>query len=267
VKRNTVKCLQSWADELLSRAERVRNLIGDAHWLTDGHHKEELVRDFLCRHLPNSLRVSRGFICPAEEDSPVSPEIDILISDAEAELPWFVEGGLSIVPPSAARAQLHVKTELGSGELKDVFGSSFRVAQSCDSQSASWRLWSGAIFFARTGYKTSDACSTAITSALNNYLGDPHDVRLIGHLPDCIAIVDGPVAILTRKTDSTEGVSIVSVKIFECEKLAAAILLSHLYGSIVSRGRDLTRRGEWVQVLQKQEYRVLSEKVIGRPEA
>jgi hypothetical protein len=260
VKRNTLKCLQSWADEFLSRADRVRNLIGDAHWLSDGHHKEELVRDFLRRHLPNSLRVSRGFICPVEENLPVSPEIDILISDGEAELPWFVEGGLTIVPPSAARAQLHVKTELGSSELQDVFDATFRVHESCVSQESPF--WSGAIFFARSNYRTSDACSTVVTNALRNYVGDPANDNRKRHLPDCIAIIDGPVAVFNRHAPSADKCETICVKIFECDKLAAAILLSHFYDSLGSHGRDLKRRGEWVQVLQKQNYRLLSEETL-----
>ena len=97
--RNAIACLESWADELLSRALRVRNLIGDAHWLSDGHHKEEIVREYLVRHLPQSLRVTRGFVCSTDADTRVSPEVDVLITDQESELPWFAEVALIITPP------------------------------------------------------------------------------------------------------------------------------------------------------------------------
>jgi len=40
MKPNVHSYLCSWSDELVSRANRVRMLIGDAHWLSDGHHKE-----------------------------------------------------------------------------------------------------------------------------------------------------------------------------------------------------------------------------------
>jgi hypothetical protein len=262
VKRDTIKCLQSWADELLSRADRVRNLIGDAHWLSDGHHKEELVRDFLRRHLPPSLRVTRGFICPAAEASAVSPEVDILVSDAEGELPWFVEGGLAIVAPSAARAQLHVKTEFGPSELADVFAGTFRVHESCGSELRPFSLWSGAIFFARSNYANADACSTALSTAVRKYIGEPADLRRTRFLPDCIAIIDGPVALLTHPSPSETGVERLNLKMFECDRLAAAVLLSHFYDSVAERGRNLARRGEWVQVLQKQDYRILSDETV-----
>lgn len=87
--RDPLACLESWSDELLSRASRVRNLIGDAHWLSDGHHKEELVRAYLVRHLPKAYRISRGFICSTDAKTRVSPEIDVLITDEAAELPWL----------------------------------------------------------------------------------------------------------------------------------------------------------------------------------
>ena len=112
MKRNPTACLESWAEELLSRASRVRNLIGSAHWLSDGHYKEDLVKEYLVRHLPKSLRVSRGFICSTDSATRVSPEIDVLITDEESELPWFAEGELVIAPPTAVRGQLHVKNKL-----------------------------------------------------------------------------------------------------------------------------------------------------------
>jgi len=37
--------LGSWAAELGARQNRVRMLIGDAHWLSDGHHKEAILRE------------------------------------------------------------------------------------------------------------------------------------------------------------------------------------------------------------------------------
>lgn len=36
------KCFESWSEDLKSRSDRVRRLIGDAHWLSDGHHRTPL---------------------------------------------------------------------------------------------------------------------------------------------------------------------------------------------------------------------------------
>src|SRR5205809_700262 len=98
MKRDPFACLESWSDELISRAQRVRRLISDAHWLSDGLHKEELVRQFLHQYLPPSIRVSRGFVVPADSGSPVSREIDVLLTDSNGEPPWLNEGNLVITP-------------------------------------------------------------------------------------------------------------------------------------------------------------------------
>jgi hypothetical protein len=104
------------------------------------------VREYLVRHLPQSLRVSRGFVCSTDPATRVSPEVDVLITGQESELPWFAEGGLIIVPPSAARGQIHVKTEFRSAEITDVLEAIFSTCESCEPQRDPSHLWSGAIF-------------------------------------------------------------------------------------------------------------------------
>jgi hypothetical protein len=222
--RNTIACLESWADELLSRALRVRNLIGDAHWLSDGHHKEEIVREYLVRHLPQSLRVSRGFVCSTDPGTRVSPEVDVLITDQASALPWFAEGGLIIVPPSAARGQIHVKTEFRSGEITDVLESIFSTCESCEPQRDPSHLWSGAIFFAHSECESDDACSGIFSGALSRYLGRQKDRRRKLYLPDCIAIVDGPV--ITTEKARYEGVEtqVEAIRMFTCGRLSVTSL-------------------------------------------
>lgn len=109
MKANMALCLRTWADELNARASRVRALIGDRHWLTDGHHKEYIVRDFLSRHLSPRIHLSRGFICPPDPENRASGEIDILMSDFEVNPPWFNEGAVVIVAPASVLGRLHVK--------------------------------------------------------------------------------------------------------------------------------------------------------------
>jgi hypothetical protein len=262
MKREPIECLESWAEELLSRASRVRNLIGSAHWLTDGHYKEELVREYLARHLPNSLRVTRGFICSTEAATRVSPEIDILITDQESELPWFCEAGVVIAPPSAARGQLHVKTEFGVPEIIDVFDSVFKVCESCEPQRDPASLWSGAVFFAHTDCASPNDFTNRIKTSLSRYLADSTDDRRAIYLPHCIAVVDGPILIFDKPRSSEQQVRSVDLRMFTCEKLSVAIILSHFYDSIPRSGRDLHRRGEWTQLLQKPDYEMILQQRI-----
>jgi hypothetical protein len=261
VKRDTLACAESWADELLSRASRVRQLIGDVHWLCDGFHKEEIVREFLRRHLPPSLRISRGFVCPIDEATRVSREVDILITDTESELPWLIEGGLAIVPPSSVVAHLHIKTTFSSKTLRDVFESSMDVYRSCDKQRAVDSIWSCGVFFdgsATTELQYIDQFETCI----EKFLQDHTSCSLARHLPDCIVVIDGPVLLINKDTLQADPNGLIKMRLFECGKLSVAVLLTNLYDSIQHRGRDLSRRGEWVRVVQKKEFKLIKEITI-----
>lgn len=262
--RNAIACLESWADELLSRALRVRNLIGDAHWLSDGHHKEEIVREYLVRHLPQSLRVTRGFVCSTDADTRVSPEVDVLITDQESELPWFAEGALIITPPSAARGQIHVKTEFGIKEITDVLEAIFSTCESCEPHRDPSDLWSGAIFFAHSNCESDDACARIFSSVLTKHLAEQSDERRKLYLPDCIAIVDGPVITTEKERRAGTETQVKAIRMFACGRLSVAVLLSHFYDSLIDRGRDLRKRGEWAQLIQEKNYRVVLEQSLSQ---
>ena len=239
-------CFASWGLELKARCDRVRDLIGDAHWLSDGHHKEELVKQLLIRHLPSRFRVGRGFMCPAEAKEAVSREIDIMISDSEAGLPFFSEGDLVIAPPSSVVAQVHVKTEFQIPELLDVItsvGYNHSVFTSCVSNGL---LWSGAIFFSRKHAATSLKLQNVWKAATSK-------ARKLGHtlnqLPDCVIIVDGP-AFLAEP--SIQGKSTPPhLRMFNCNGTAPAIFLNHLFDSLSLSRRDLTRRSEWYDIISQ----------------
>lgn len=238
------QCLESWAQELKSRSDRVRNLIGSAHWLSDGHHKEELVREFLVRHLPPRFRITRGFMCPAAPTALVSKEIDVLISDSEVELPWFCEGGLTIVPPASAVAQIHVKTKFTPKELTDVLLSGRHNQQVFDSCVTTRPLWFGAVFFSRDGASSLDDLKNIWSRAVSKLRKSGMKTN---ELPDCVVVVDGPV-FLPDKVATHNGVQ-QSIRAYNCGPVAPAVLLSHLYDSITVVGKDSTRRGEWFRMI------------------
>lgn len=250
MRRDTRSCLESWSEELHSRANRVRRLIDDAHWLSDGHHKEELVRAFLIRHLPPVLRVSRGFICPPDDESRVSSEVDILITDSLSEMPWFNEGNLIIAPPSCVRGQLHVKTEFDVKELADVLVSGAKNNEIIDENVSSPSPWFGAIFFAQTkdpeSHKVAQVFSNAITKALKT---TKRQRLKREHFPDCIAVVGGPTFVIDKHDTHGAPSDKITIRGFGCANLSPAVLLAHLFDSVQLPGRGLTRRGEWVQLL------------------
>lgn len=241
---NPRDCLESWAQELKSRSDRVRNLIGNAHWLSDGHHKEDILRQFLVRHLPARLRVTRGFMRSSEVTDGVSREIDVMISDSESELPWFAEGGLIIAPPSSVLAQIHVKTEFAARELTDVLLSGARNQQVFDASVSNRSLWFGAVFFSASAAKTPDQQKLVWRNAVK-------EAKKAGvsksQLPDCVVIVEGPAFLPDKGVSRTDGQF--SIRAFDCGAAAVAIFLSHVYDSIPLQGKDSTRRGEWFRMV------------------
>lgn len=162
--------LKSWADELLSRANRVRQLIGDAHWLSDGHHKEYLLREFLNRYLSPQLLIGRGFVRPPEEARCCSPEIDILIADALCHPPLFHEGGLLIAPPSSVVAHIEVKSLLDKGSLRDALANQiaakYILLQYVDEEEAPWQ---GILFADAPESRTSESLVDTIQDVLTDF--------------------------------------------------------------------------------------------------
>lgn len=112
--------LKSWSTEFDATCNRVRDLIGDAHWLTDGHHKEKLLKNFLERYIPSGLTVSNGFIFNPWSPNNVSGEIDLMILDHSKHPPIFSEHSVAIVFPESVKAIIHVKSSFNATELKDI---------------------------------------------------------------------------------------------------------------------------------------------------
>jgi hypothetical protein len=101
---------KSIARELDATKDRVRQLIGQRHWQTDGEHKEAIIRRVLRNHLPESARIGKGFVC--FKDRP-STQIDVLITAADKPT-LFKDGELALVTPDAVRAVIEVKTSMRS---------------------------------------------------------------------------------------------------------------------------------------------------------
>ncbi|MCL4502438.1 MAG: hypothetical protein M1438_11395 [Deltaproteobacteria bacterium] len=109
--RNFLEYHKSIASELNATKDRIRRLIGNQHWLTDGEHKEAVLRKVLRTHLPESVRVGRGFVCFKNESS---NQIDILVTSYDRPT-LFKDGELVLVTPDAVQAIIEIKTALRSG--------------------------------------------------------------------------------------------------------------------------------------------------------
>lgn len=110
IQRNFLDYHRSIAKELVITKDRIRQLIGDRHWQTDGEHKEAVLRKVLRTHLPESVRVGRGFVCFRDD---TSSQIDILITAPDRPT-LFKDGELVLVTPDAVQAVIEVKSSLRS---------------------------------------------------------------------------------------------------------------------------------------------------------
>ncbi|MGD9782546.1 MAG: DUF6602 domain-containing protein [Kiritimatiellia bacterium] len=113
---NPVEYFKDMSREFRAVQNRIRNLIGDAHWPSDGAWKESVLRTCVRRYLPPSFVVGSGFIVTPDG---VSNQIDLLIcSDAAPIL--FRDGDFIITTADAVRAAVEVKTHISGAELRDA---------------------------------------------------------------------------------------------------------------------------------------------------
>lgn len=113
---NSLKYFEDLSLELRAVQNCIRNLIGDAHWPSDGAWKESVLRAVFRRYLPPSFTVGSGFILSADG---VSTQIDILICDDSAPL-LFRDGDFLIATPECVRVAVEVKTRLTTPKLDDA---------------------------------------------------------------------------------------------------------------------------------------------------
>ncbi|MBP6865799.1 MAG: hypothetical protein KBC32_11115 [Candidatus Didemnitutus sp.] len=99
--------------QLRAVQNRVRQLIGNAHWPSDGAWKESALRAVIRGYLPASLSVGTGFILST--DGP-STQIDILVYDDTAPI-LFRDGDFVVLTPDSVRAVIEVKTSLSRPQL------------------------------------------------------------------------------------------------------------------------------------------------------
>lgn len=92
--------------EVNALRNRVRYIIKNRHWQTDGEWKESVIRQMLRRQLPASTSVGRGFVVSAIK---YSHQIDILVYDSSKPV-LFRDGDLVFVTPDAVLGIIEVKS-------------------------------------------------------------------------------------------------------------------------------------------------------------
>jgi hypothetical protein len=217
--------LKSLAEELKSQSNRVRDLIGNAHWLHEGRHKEHLLGEVVRRHLPAGLQVGTGFVI-SPSHSICSSEQDLLIVNRLREAPIFDQGGLMMAFPRNVMAAISVKTGFDSTTLRDAVKGLLTVKQVAAASGIDPRgIWCGAYFFrcAESGNEARPAeWYTQSVRDLGCTLDHNGDRILIAPI-DVFACSDEHAFIV-----NTANADELTVRGFNCQGLATAVLLSHV---------------------------------------
>jgi hypothetical protein len=230
VQANRLKYLKSIADELEAQATRVRDLIGDVHWLSDGHHKESVFLSVLRRHLPSGMIASRGFVIDSHDQSTCSSEQDILILDTCCEAPVLNQGNLLIAFPRQVVACISVKTRWLKKEVADsIHGlSSVRAVTKRDPRRN--EIWYGAYFYA--GFTGKTVNTSLIYDHIIDGVAAADGMGLIDIAnpvcPDLFAC-SGLYACKFTLLEKGEGnKSIQYLSGFHCDGWATALFIGHL---------------------------------------
>ena len=237
--------LESWATEIESRAARVRTLIGDRHWVSDGQHKEFLIREFLTRYLPPPIRVGHGFMRTHLPNADCSPEIDVLVTNPSKHPLFFDEGGLQIAPISSVRAAIEVKTTFGLRELTQALQRIAYIRLLIHMDRPSNDIWLGAVFYrsnrpvsANSALKLIEKCYRNISQNSDLFAKCPkneiHDS--IVPVPTCICLSGQLIAFFRREQESS---CTTQIDIFESKSLSFALAAIDLI-SAVAEGNEPT---------------------------
>jgi hypothetical protein len=169
--------------EIEAVKDRVRSLIGSAHWPSDGWYKEVVLSNVIRRFLPSQYSVGTGFLTTATE---TSKQIDLIIYNNRHPL-IFNEGNFIIATPHQVVGIIEVKTNL-EGKIKESFKSINENLLFLHSNKLhEENIFSG--IFAYQGYESPQKCQNAFNSlekcnipspgkAFQNNLGD----RIVNHI-------------------------------------------------------------------------------------
>lgn len=211
--------LKSLSYELTARSNRIRYLIGDAHWASDGYHNENIVRDFLTRYSPKSVEVCHGFIRTIQLNGLplVSPEIDILLTDTASHVPLFSEGGLQIIEPDAVRAYFEVKSTFSRQSFRSALEHIQKIQSTFPGDDARSQVWRCVFFNSPGSQKSIPKVIIEEIKKIEPELG-PRDI----HLPNCVVINGTSTTFITASDAST------LIRYFETAEFSLACALADI---------------------------------------
>ncbi|MEN0645452.1 DUF6602 domain-containing protein [Alkalicoccobacillus gibsonii] len=113
---NSLEYQKSIALEFNATKDRIRHLLGSAHWGEDGRYKEVILMNFLKRFLPNNLEIGTGFI---KKGNSISTQIDIIIYNPILPT-YFKENDFVIVQPKSVLGIIEVKSNPDRNKIAEA---------------------------------------------------------------------------------------------------------------------------------------------------
>lgn len=221
--------LISWSDEFASQASRVRHLIGDAHWLSDGEHKETLIRAIFRSKLPDRLSVSQGFVLDPNTAA-CSPQCDILLLDTHLAAPFFSFGGLTVSSPESCIGVVEVKSTFRSSVLRDAIESVCATDGIVRTRVPNVKFWKGVMFADWPRSRTHETVIGSIVEVLKECFRKKSDSEIFDDL--CI-VCSGRFCCYLHKLP---GRRIIRMRYFTAAQLslAAGIIdaVAHCYATL-----------------------------------
>jgi hypothetical protein len=224
---NRLAFLQTLSAELIAQENRIRFLIGDRHWHTDGAHKEAILISLLSRYLPAGFVATRGFVINTHDENLCSKEQDILILDTRTERPLFLAGDVAVAFVEQTVASISVKTTLDKQTIRaasEGLESLRYVDQRPFSENQIWK----AIFFYRIESEITNPERTVVDWI--RQLADSHSN--LGWNMLCL----NPHLIVKSNAAPRSGTGelATSYRGYNCPGMAAAIMISSLLDVIAA---------------------------------
>lgn len=165
---------RSLSHELYGLQSRVRQLIADQHWQTDGEWKESVIRYFLQRNAPRNVAIGRGFVVG---ERGTSSQIDVLLYDQNAPV-LFQDGDLVFITPDALRGMIEVKSAVDAAGLREALRKMRRNIELFGLPGRSTR------FFGIFSFESTVSTEAALTALRDSAAGQPNhylDLACLGY--------------------------------------------------------------------------------------
>ena len=176
---NTTNFVQTFGEELQAKRRRLEYLIENSHNPSIGSYYESLVREQLRRILPDSLKISTGFVLRSINDGGtkyrlLSSQIDILIWDNHRHTSIFEDGDFVMIPPEACVGAIEVTKSLDGDKIRTDLAKIDSVLKFSHFQGASSHKY----FTAVVGFEGVANASTLLSNTQRYYCDNSHYYRL-----------------------------------------------------------------------------------------